>query len=66
METIPLIRLPRCIHLGDDTGEVITCNNCSGNVRVKIYECAVHKQCTLGKKIGEVVACTDCGDYRSE
>ena len=40
-----------CIHLREPTGETVGCQTCKGNVQVKLFSCAVHGTCTLGKRI---------------
>jgi hypothetical protein len=36
-----------CVHLGPATGELRDCASCQGNVRSKLFACAVHGDCTL-------------------
>jgi len=49
----------RCAHLGDPTGETRECESCNGRTRIKLFECAVHGSCTIGKDVGEVVCPCD-------
>lgn len=49
-----------CIHLGAPIREQ-RCEGCKGEVRLKVFACAVHGECTFGKLAG-VVSCP-CGDY---
>lgn len=46
-----------CIHLGEPTGETITCPSCRGSVQLKLFKCEVYGQCTLGKSVGDVACC---------
>lgn len=38
-------KLPPCIHLGKETGETVKCLGCQGDVRVKVFACAVYGIC---------------------
>jgi len=53
-----------CIHRGRPAGTQ-DCPTCNGNVRVKLYACGKHGQCTLGKPMDGVVCCARCDDYQS-
>jgi hypothetical protein len=53
-----------CIHLGDKVG-THECETCQGSVKIKLYACALHGTCTLGKKLPEIACCAQCGDYTS-
>jgi len=53
-----------CVHLGK-VNKKIKCNSCEGNVRIKLFDCAIHKQCTLSKDIDDIACCKSCGDYIS-
>jgi predicted GH43/DUF377 family glycosyl hydrolase len=54
-----------CEHLGEPTGETVACGTCRGGVKLKLFACAVHGRCTLGKTAAPNVAtCEGCGDYR--
>lgn len=56
----------QCLHLGEDTGERIKCGPCKGNVRVKVFACAVHSKCTLETKITKELACCEmCKDFKA-
>ena len=55
-----------CIHLGADTGKTVACGSCSGRVRIKLRACAIHEECTLGKKVVGVACCAECRDRQQE
>ena len=55
-------KAPPCIHLGDKTG-TRECETCQGSVKIKLYACALHGTCTLGKRIDMLPVCSQCGDY---
>lgn len=52
-----------CTHLGEENGR-IECPSCSGTVKVKTFDCAVHGSCTLGKALDGAACCVGCADYR--
>lgn len=52
-----------CAHLGQFTRAEL-CPSCRGQVRVKIFACAVHEECTLQKPL-DVACCATCEDYVS-
>lgn len=52
-----------CRHLGKPTGETIECTSCRGRVSLKVYGCAVHRWCLLGKKVQEYGCCATCNEY---
>ena len=50
-----------CIHIGVVL-RTEGCTSCKGNTQLKVYECKVHKECTLVNNLGAKV-CKDCSDY---
>lgn len=56
-------RTASCRHLGGDTGAMIECPSCAGSVRVKMFECAIHRSCTLAKPVPGVACCQGCPDF---
>jgi hypothetical protein len=52
-----------CTHLGAATGETQECRTCAGSVRIKLFECALHGQCTLYKPLCQIHCCQTCPDY---
>ncbi|WP_339910220.1 hypothetical protein [Symmachiella dynata] len=55
----PLVRIGRCRHLGDQTGERL-CPTCGGSVRVKLFACGHpnHSETTMRD-------CLLCNDYEN-
>ena len=47
---------PVCAHLGPATGALRECPTCQGNVRQKVFACAVHGDTTIRD-------CRRCRDY---
>lgn len=65
--TPPPARMGRCAHLGEATGEEITCPSCrGGGTRVKLFACAVHGMATLARRVMGAACCQGCPDYREE
>ena len=60
----PPITTP-CVHRGAYLREhsVQTCEGCPGNVRFKVYVCALHGQCNPQVRLPGVKCCNSCGDY---
>lgn len=42
-----------------------TCESCSGNVQIKIFQCRLYKECTIYKQIDNIQVCHNCKDYIS-
>ena len=57
----PVMRL-ECRHLGSETRQQ-DCPTCKGNVRLKVFGCAVHGECTIDTAQSGVACCGGCGDY---
>ena len=57
-----VIRLD-CVHRGPATKEV-DCEHCKGRVRLKVFACAKHQECTIQKKVGAIAVCAGCQDYQ--
>lgn len=62
---LPKFINPPCAHRGGHVGESL-CRTCSGSVRVKVFECAVHGRCTVQKPVNGAATCTGCKDRREE
>lgn len=65
---VPATALAGCAHLGKDTGRTAACvENCGKGMKLKVFECAVHGQCTVAKN-GEGVPgrCRDCPDHSGQ
>lgn len=54
-----------CRHLGDSTRQQ-ECDSCAGKTRIKIFACAIHGECTLGKKLEGLACCSGCGEWRAQ
>lgn len=51
-----------CLHRGEEI-RTADCPTCSGHVRVKVFACAIHSECTLAKPLPGIACCQGCGDY---
>jgi hypothetical protein len=52
-----------CSHLGAETRQQ-PCDSCNGGkTRIKIFACAIHGECTIGKRLDGLACCSGCGDY---
>jgi predicted GH43/DUF377 family glycosyl hydrolase len=51
-----------CAHRGGPTGQTAPCRTCGGRVELKLYACAVHGTCTLGRKVEGHGCCQGCPD----
>ena len=52
-----------CANIGNPTGATVECPTCNGKVRLKLFACAAHGQCTTGKRVAGVACCVGCGEY---
>ncbi len=57
-------RTAPCVYRGEATRSQ-ECPTCSGNVRVKIFACPLHKECTIAKQLEGVACCGSCPDYEA-
>lgn len=51
-----------CLHRGEVVGEV-ECSSCKGRVRIKVFACAVHGDCTIRRVPGDRSDCDSCDEY---
>lgn len=51
-----------CLHRGEQTG-VRDCASCGGNVRIKLFGCSVHSECTVAKQLDGVPCCASCNEF---
>lgn len=51
-----------CRHLGE-LSRLAGCESCGGNVQVKVFVCAVHTECTVGKTINNLACCATCEQF---
>lgn len=59
----------KCFHLGEPTGNTVTCPTCRGHVELKTFACGVHGTCvtpTDRKEIAGVGCCKGCKDHTTE
>lgn len=52
-----------CGHLGGATGKTVGCVSCGGSVKLKLFACAVHGECTPEKAVTGVACCAGCPDH---
>lgn len=50
-------RIHPCKHLGEFKRKQ-ECLTCQGNVQVKVFSCAIHGECTLGKVLPGIKCCS--------
>lgn len=53
-----------CRHLGSEI-RTVECPTCQGHVRLKVFSCDLHHECTLSPKLTDIINCVTCGDYQS-
>lgn len=54
----------RCKNLGEDTGKQVICQSCGGKVQLKVFQCSVFGECTIGKRTNELACCDrQCEEY---
>ena len=41
------------------------CPSCYGMVKLKVFGCEKHGQCTIGKKLDGMACCAECPDYKA-
>jgi hypothetical protein len=41
------------------------CPSCRGAVRLKVFACALHGECTIARSLTGVACCATCPDYES-
>ena len=54
-----------CVHLGKATKDTIKCTTCNGNVRIRLFECELHKRCSIKKPVG-FQCCWNCPDHEEK
>ena len=50
-----------CKHLGEYLNRTKECVACRGTVKIKLFECAIHKICSINKPVG--FHCCPCPQY---
>lgn len=51
-----------CVHRGEETRTEL-CESCSGRIRLKVFSCNLHSECTDAKPIMDIASCKTCGDF---
>ena len=51
-----------CMHRGEST-RAVECNSCKGMVKVKVFPCDLHEECTIKKRAGDLKTCYGCVDH---
>lgn len=49
-----------CKYLGAETGRMVRCPTCTGEVNLKTLACEVHGECTVGRKADGTACCVGC------
>lgn len=52
-----------CIHKGPELRQQ-KCSTCSGNVRLKVFACALLKECTVEHLLPGIQGCLKCQSYK--
>jgi hypothetical protein len=55
-------RIRPCVHRGEVRREQ-QCPTCRGSVRLKVFACALHGECTIARALGGLACCATCPDY---
>lgn len=61
----PAAKSEPCTHRTPEPVRLVKCTGCGGNVHTKVYGCAVHGECTAGKRLDGVRGVCNCGSYRA-
>jgi hypothetical protein len=61
---LPIDQLLACIHRGPELRRE-PCETCGGGTRIKIFVCAVHRECQLDDKITNTACCQRCQEFSS-
>lgn len=41
------------------------CPTCSGSVRIKVFQCDRHSECTIGQPMEGIACCVQCTDFKA-
>lgn len=55
----------QCQHRSANSVRTVQCASCGGNVQIKVFDCSVHKECTLSKKLNGIACCESCKDFKT-
>lgn len=58
-------RVVPCRHRGAEVRRQ-DCATCAGKVLLKVFACAVHGECTIGRQHDATACCATCPDYQTE
>lgn len=51
-----------CRHRGDKW-RLVECKTCKGRVQLKVFDCDVFGECTVGTKNNQIACCNSCDRY---
>ena len=54
-----------CVHRGAMVGKR-ECASCAGTVKLKLFACAIHGECTLAKPLEGVACCGACREFEGK
>ena len=54
----------KCEHFGAYTNKLEICPSCRGKVKVKIFDCTIHGECTFTKHIPNIACCKSCKEFQ--
>lgn len=52
-----------CRHRGEPTGRLVPCGTCPGGVKLKVFACDIHGECTTERAAHGCGCCAHCTDY---
>lgn len=61
----PAYRLD-CKYRGRDVIDLVPCETCAGNVKLKVYACERFHQATIAMPVEGAACCATCDDYEPE
>jgi len=51
-----------CVYKGANV-RTQNCPSCKGRVRISVFQCSVHVECTVAKNLDGIACCARCDDY---
>ncbi len=60
---ISLDQLLACIHRGPELRQE-PCETCGGGTRIKIFACAIHRECQLDDRVESIASCGTCAEFK--
>lgn len=64
LQSTAIIAAKPCLHLRAEVRQEV-CTTCKGTTQVKVFECDLHDECTIGRQLPCISCCTRCKDYDS-